>query len=101
MALGSLWNKYSLQNLYLQLTEYEVGRFALYEVKPGTVVLKRESKWHDLWSKWPISDLMFYNIKMPPSSCPLGFSLLLTGALKWGTVQTSTSTYTGIMQGQT
>ena len=66
-----------------------------------TVVLKRESKWHDLWSKWPISDLMFYNIKMPPSSCPLGFSLLLTGALKWGTVQTSTSTYTGIMQGQT
>ena len=44
MALGSLWNKYSLQNLYLQLTEYEVGRFALYEVKPGTVVLKRESK---------------------------------------------------------
>ena len=66
-----------------------------------TVVLKRKSKWHDLWSKWPISDLMFYNIKMPPSSCPLGFSLLLTGALKWGTVQTSTSTYTGIMQGQT
>ena len=67
----------------------------------STVVLKRKSKWHDLWSKWPISDLMFYNIKMPPSSCPLGFSLLLTGALKWGTVQTSTSTYTGIMQGQT
>ena len=33
MALGSLWNKYSLQNLYLQLTEYEVGRFALYERK--------------------------------------------------------------------
>ena len=66
-----------------------------------TVVLKRESKWHDLWSKWPISDLVFYNIKMPPCSCPLGSSLLLTGALKWGTVQTSTSTYTGIMQGQT
>ena len=71
------------------------------KVTEYTVVLKRESKWHDLWSKWPISDLMFYNIKMPPSSCPLGFSLLLTGALKWGTVQTSTSTYTGIMQGQT
>ena len=66
-----------------------------------TVVLKRKSKWHDLWSKWPISDLVFYNIKMPPCSCPLGSSLLLTGALKWGTVQTSTSTYTGIMQGQT
>ena len=67
----------------------------------NTVVLKRKSKWHNLWSKWPISDLMFYNIKMPPSSCPLGFSLLLTGALIWGTVQTSTSTSTGIMQGQT
>ena len=66
-----------------------------------TVVLKRESKWHDLWSKWPIPDLVFYNIKMPPCSCPLGSSLLLTGALKWGTVQTSTSTYTGIMKGQT
>ena len=66
-----------------------------------TVVLKRESKWHDLWSKWPISDLVFYNIKMPPCSCPLGSSLLLTGALKWGTVQTSTSTYTGVMKGQT
>ena len=35
MALGSLWNKYSIQNLYLQLTEYEDGQFALYEVKPG------------------------------------------------------------------
>ena len=65
-----------------------------------TVVLKRESKWHNLWSKWPISDLVFYNIKMPPCSCPLGSSLLLTGALKWGTVQTSTSTDTGIMKGQ-
>ena len=72
-----------------------------WDIFQSTVVLNRESKWHDLWSKWPISDLMFYNIKMPPSSCPLGFSLLLTGALKWGTVQTSTSTYTGIMQGQT
>ena len=72
-----------------------------HDIKTNTVVLKKESKWHDLWSKWPIYDLMFYNIKMPPSSCPLGFSLLLTGALKWGTVQTSTSTYTGIMQGQT
>ena len=27
-------------------------------------------------------------------------SLLLNGALKWGTQQTSTSTYTGIMKGQ-
>ena len=43
---------------------------------------------------------MFYNIKMPPCSCPLGSNLLLTGALKWGTIQTSTSTDTGIMKGQ-
>ena len=64
-----------------------------------TVVLKRESKWHDLWCKWPISDLVFFYIKMLPCSCPLGSTLLLTGASKWGTVQTSTSTYTGIMQG--
>ena len=67
---------------------------------PITVVLKRESKWHNLWSKWPISDLVFYNIKMPPCSCPLGSSVLLTGALNWGTVQSSTSTDTGIMKGQ-
>ena len=66
-----------------------------------TMVLKRESKWHDLWSKWPITDMMLYNTKMPPNSWSLGSSLLLTGALKWGTVQTSTSTYTGIMKGQT
>ena len=64
------------------------------------MVLKRESKWHDLWSKWPISDLVFYDIKMSPCSWTLGSSLLLTGALKWGTVQTSTSTDTGIMKGQ-
>ena len=64
-------------------------------------MLKRESKWHDLWGKWPISDLVFYNVKMPPCSCPLGSSLLLTGALNWGTVQICTSTYTGTMKGQT
>ena len=65
-----------------------------------TVLLKRESKWHDLWSKWPISDLVFYNIKMPPCSGPLGSTLQLTGALKWGTVWTSSSTGTGIMKGR-
>ena len=70
-------------------------------ISNGTVVLKRKSKWHDLWSKWPIYDLVFYNIKMPSCSCPLGSSLLLTGALNWGTVQTSTSTGTRIMKGQT
>ena len=61
----------------------------------GTVVLKRESKWHSLWSKWPISDLVFYNIKMPPCSGPLGSTLQLTGALKWGKVWTPSSTGTG------
>ena len=66
-----------------------------------TVVLKRESKWHDLWSKWPISDLVFYNIKMSPCSCPLGSSILLTRALKCGTVQTSIlRSGNGIMIGQ-
>ena len=91
----------------LQMTFYINKLNRLLIIKKGsqtqvinfTVVLKRKSKWHDLWSKWPISDLTFYNIKMPPSSCPLGFSLLLTGAIKWGTVQTSTSTDTGIMKG--
>ena len=65
-----------------------------------TVVLKRESKWHDLWSKLPTSDLVFYNIKMPPCSGPLSSTLQLTGALKLGTVYTSTSTGTGIMKSQ-
>ena len=42
---------------------------------------------------------MFYNMKMPPCSGPLGSTLQLTGALKWGTVWTSSSTGTGIMKG--
>ena len=65
------------------------------------MVLKTKSKWQDLWSKWPISDLVFYIIKMPSCSCLLGSSLPLHGALKWGTVQTSTSTDTGDIKGQT
>ena len=65
-----------------------------------TVVCISESKWPDLWSKWPISDMVFYKIKMPPCSGPLGSTLVLIGALKWGTVWTSTSTGTGIMKGQ-
>ena len=44
---------------------------------------------------------MFYDIKMPPCSGPLGSTLILTGALKWGTVWTSTTTGTGIVKGQT
>ena len=63
-----------------------------------TVVLKKESKWHDLWSKWPIYDLVLYNVI--PCSGPLGSTLPLTGALKWGTAWTSSSTGTGIMKGQ-
>ena len=43
---------------------------------------------------------MFYNMKMSPCSGPLDYTLPLTGALKWGTVWTSTSTGTGIMKGQ-
>ena len=37
---------------------------------------------------------------MLPCSGPLGSTLPLTGALKWGTVWTSTSTGTGFMKGQ-
>ena len=59
-----------------------------------------ESKWPDLWSKWPIFDPVFYNIKMPPCSGSLGSTLSLTGNLKWVTVWTSTSTGTEIMKGQ-
>ena len=37
---------------------------------------------------------------MSPCSGPLDSTLPLTGALKWGTVKTSTSTGKGIMKGQ-
>ena len=65
-----------------------------------TVVLKRKSKWHHLWSKLPISDLVFYNMKLQPCSGSLGSTLQLTGALKRGTVWTSSSTGIGIMKGR-
>ena len=39
-------------------------------------------------------------MKMPPCFGPLDSTLALTGASKWGTVQTSTSTGKGIMKGQ-
>ena len=48
----------------------------------------------------PISDLVFYNIKLPPCSGSLGSTLQLTGALRWGTVWTSSSTGIGIMKGR-
>ena len=65
-----------------------------------TVVCISESKWPDLWSKWPIFDLKFYSKKISSYFGPLGSTLPLTGALKWGTVWTYTSTGTGIMKGQ-
>ena len=64
------------------------------------VVCTSESQWPDLCSKWPFFDLVFYNIKIEQSSGPLDSTLPLTGALKWGTVWTSTSTGKGIMKGQ-
>ena len=59
-----------------------------------------ESKWPDLWSNKPIFDLTFYNIRMSPCYDPLDSTSPLTGALKWGTLQTSASTGKGIMKGQ-
>ena len=37
---------------------------------------------------------------MPKDFTPLGLTLAMTGALKWGTVWTSTSNGTVIMKGQ-
>ena len=37
---------------------------------------------------------------MPKDFTPLGLTLAMTGALKWGTVWTSTSNGTGIIKGQ-
>ena len=69
-------------------------------IETFTVVCISESKWPDLWSKCPVFDLIFYNIKMSPRSGPLGSTLPLSGALKWGTVWSSTSTGTGVVKGQ-
>ena len=76
------------------------NNFNFGEGAENTVVLKRKSKWHHLWSKLPISDLVFYNIKLPPCSGSLGSTLQLTGVLKRGTVWTSSSTGIGIMKGR-
>ena len=62
----------------------------------NTVVCLSESKWPELWSKWP----GILHCKISPCSGCLGSTLLLTGALEWGTVWTSTSTDTGVKKGQ-
>ena len=86
-----------LENIW---TNYGAWSEKLLKLSVNTVVLKRKSKWHHLWSKLPISDLVFYNIKLPPCSGSLGSTLQLTGALKRGTVWTSSSTGIGIMKGR-
>ena len=63
------------------------------------VVCISESQWLNLWSKWPIFDLMFYNTKMQLCSGPLGSTLPLTGAFKWGTVWDYISTGIETMHG--
>ena len=61
---------------------------------------QKKIKMTDLCSKWSICDLVLYNIKMPPCSGPLGSTLPLTGALKWGTVWTCISTSKETIHGQ-
>ena len=53
-----------------------------------------------LCSKWLISNKLVWILKIPPHSCPQSSTLAQTGALKWGTVQPSTSTSIGITRGQ-
>ena len=53
-----------------------------------------------LCTNWPKITMLFYYLKVPKDFRPLGPTLALTGALKWGTVWTSTSNGTGIMKGQ-
>ena len=53
-----------------------------------------------LCTNWPKFTMLFYYLKVPPHFSPPGPTLALTGALKWGTVWTSTSNGTGIMKGQ-
>ena len=53
-----------------------------------------------LCTKSPNLTMLFYYIKMWTSSSPFHPFLQLTGALKWGTVWTSTSTGIETMHGQ-
>ena len=63
---------------------------------PTTPVLKKPV----LFTNWPKFTMLFYYIKVPPHFSPPGPTLVLTAALKWGIVWTSTSTGTGITKGQ-
>ena len=54
-----------------------------------------------LCTNWPKITMLFYYLKVPKDFSPLGPTLAMTGALKWGTVWTFTSNGTGIMKGQT
>ena len=76
--------------------------YRLIKTKPTifTVVCISESVWPNLCSNCPIFDLMFNDINKPPCSSPCGSNLTLTGALKWDTVWSSSSTGTGNTQGQ-
>ena len=65
-----------------------------------TVVNNWESKWPDLWSKWPIFNKLVLTSKVLPYSSHQSSTLPLTWALKWGTAWTFTSTGTGVMKGQ-
>ena len=67
----------------------------------STMVNNWESKRQDLWSKQPIFNKLVWILKLLPYSSHQRSTLPLTGALKWGTVWTSTSTGTGIMKDQT
>ena len=53
-----------------------------------------------LCTNWPKITMLFYYLKVPKDFSPLGPTLALTGALKWGTVWTSISNGTGITKDQ-
>ena len=53
-----------------------------------------------LFTKQPKLTMLFYYVKVPSHSSLPGPTLALNGALKWGTVWTSTSTGTEIAKGQ-
>ena len=54
-----------------------------------------------LCTNWPKITMLFYYLKVPKDFSPLGPTLALTGASKWGNVWTFTSNGKGIMKGHT